>query len=57
LRHLFLVGEMSSSALNTVHNLHFYLDTMGRIRKAIEFGIFENFSREFLDSYSRRQPD
>ena len=57
LRHLFMTGEMSSGILNTVHNLHFYLDTMGRIRKAIEFGIFENFSREFLDGYSRRHPD
>jgi len=57
LRHLFMTGEMSSGILNTVHNLHFYLDTMGRIRKAIEFGIFENFAREFLDGYSRRHPD
>ena len=57
LRHLFMTGEMSSGILNTVHNLHFYLDTMGRIRKAIEFGIFENFAREFLDGYSRRNPD
>jgi queuine tRNA-ribosyltransferase len=57
LRHLFIVGEMSSGILNTVHNLHFYLDTMGRIRKAIEFGIFENFKRDFLDTYTRRQPD
>ena len=56
LRHLFMAGEMSAASLNTVHNLHFYLDTMGGIRKAIEFGIFENFTREFLDSYSRRQP-
>ncbi len=57
LRHLFMAGEMSSGILNTVHNLHFYLDTMGRIRKAIEFGIFEDFAREFLDAYSRRQHD
>jgi queuine tRNA-ribosyltransferase len=54
LRHLFMTGEMSSGILNTVHNLHFYLDTMRRIRKAIEFGIFEDFRREFLAAYSRR---
>ena len=52
LRHLFMVGEMASSILNTVHNLHFYLDTMGRIRNAIEFGIFGDFKREFLERYA-----
>jgi queuine tRNA-ribosyltransferase len=52
LRHLFQSGEMASGILNTVHNLHFYLDTMGRIRKAIEFGIFEDFMKEFLQMYS-----
>jgi queuine tRNA-ribosyltransferase len=56
LRHLYVAGEMSAAALNTVHNLHFYLDTMREIRKAIEFGRFDEFKREFLDSYSRRQP-
>ena len=57
LRHLFLAGEMAASALNTVHNLHFYLDTMREIRKAIEFGRFDTFAREFLDTYATRQPD
>ena len=52
LRHLFQSGEMASGILNTVHNLHFYLDTMERIRKAIEFGIFEDFMKEFLQTYS-----
>ena len=28
LRHLFLVGEMNAGTLNTLHNLHFYLDTL-----------------------------
>src|SRR5690606_20018536 len=35
LRHLFMAGEMSAAALNTVHNLYFYLDTMRAIGKAI----------------------
>ena len=52
LRHLFQSGEMASGILNTVHNLHFYLDTMKRIRDAIEFGIFEDFMKEFLQTYS-----
>jgi len=56
LRHLFLAGEMTASALNTLHNLHFYLDTMRGIRKAIEFGILDDFKRTFLETYSHQQP-
>jgi queuine tRNA-ribosyltransferase len=55
LRHLFMAGEMSAAALNTLHNLHFYLDTMRGIRKAIEFGTFESFRKAFLDTYSRQR--
>jgi queuine tRNA-ribosyltransferase len=56
LRHLFVSGEMTASTLNTLHNLHFYLDTMREIGKAIEFGIFDEFKRTFLETYSHRQP-
>ena len=48
LRHLFVAGEMGAAVLNTLHNLHFYLDTMRRIRNAIEFGTFAAFKQEFL---------
>ena len=54
LRHLFMVGEMTGSTLNTVHNLFFYLDTMRRIREAILFGRFEKLRQEFHQTYSRR---
>jgi queuine tRNA-ribosyltransferase len=53
LRHLFMAGEIASAALNTLHNLHFYLDTMRRIREAIVFGTFERFRQEFLQTFSR----
>ena len=43
LRHLFAAGEIAASTLNTLHNLHFYLDTLRRIREAIVFGRFESF--------------
>jgi queuine tRNA-ribosyltransferase len=43
IRHLFVVGEMLAGILATQHNLHFYLDTMRKIRQAIESGQFENF--------------
>ena len=41
LRHLYLAGEMTAGALNTLHNLTFYLDTMKRIREAIKLGTFD----------------
>jgi queuine tRNA-ribosyltransferase len=43
LRHLYSSGEALASILNTHHNLHFYLDTMGKIREAIRFGKLESF--------------
>jgi queuine tRNA-ribosyltransferase len=57
LRHLFMAGEISAFALNTLHNLTFYLDTMERIRHAIAFRTFDTFRQEFLGSVSRLPPD
>jgi queuine tRNA-ribosyltransferase len=57
LRHLHLAGEMAGGALNTLHNLAFYLDTMRRIREAITFGTFDTFRQEFLRSVSRLPVD
>ena len=57
LRHLHLSGEMTAAALNTLHNLTFYLDTMKRIREAIAFGTFDAFRQEFLRSVSRPAHD
>ncbi|MEK6411123.1 MAG: hypothetical protein AABN34_29730, partial [Acidobacteriota bacterium] len=53
-RHLFLAGEITASTLNTLHNLHFYLDTMRRIRDAIAFGTFDEFRQTFHRTFSRR---
>ena len=52
LRHLYMAGEMSAGALNTLHNLRFYLDTMRRIRDAIVFQTFDSFRQDFLRSTS-----
>jgi len=57
LRHLFLAGEMTAATLNTLHNLHFYLDTMRRIRESVTFGRFESFRLAFHQSFSRRPVD
>jgi queuine tRNA-ribosyltransferase len=40
LRHLFVSGEPLAGALNTLHNLGFYLDTMRSVRHAISLGDF-----------------
>jgi queuine tRNA-ribosyltransferase len=53
LRHLYMAGEMAAGALNTLHNLTFYLDLMRSIREAIAFRTFENFRQEFVRSVSR----
>ena len=57
LRHLYLAGEMSAAALNTLHNLSFYLDTMQRIRDAIAFQSFDTFRQGFLRSAARLSLD
>jgi queuine tRNA-ribosyltransferase len=57
LRHLYSAGEINASTLNTLHNLHFYLDTMRRIRDAIAFGRFESFRLAFLERLSRPAAD
>jgi queuine tRNA-ribosyltransferase len=57
LRHLYMAGEMTAGALNTLHNLSFYLDTMRRIRDAISFRTFDRFRQEFLRSVSRLSLD
>jgi queuine tRNA-ribosyltransferase len=54
LRHLFVAKEMTGGTLNTLHNLYFYLDTMGRVREAIVFGTFEKFRQEFHRIFASR---
>jgi queuine tRNA-ribosyltransferase len=54
LRHLFLAGEINASTLNTLHNLHFYVDTLRRIRESIAFGRFDDFRVLFHQSLSRQ---
>ena len=54
LRHLFMSNEIASATLNSLHNLHFYLDTMRGVRAAIERGVFESFRQEFVRRASGR---
>ena len=53
LRHLFKAGEMLSAMLLSNHNLHFLVNMMKNIRKAIEEGRFTEYKKEFYDKYGR----
>ena len=53
LRHLYKSNEILSSMLLTNHNLHFLVNTMGKIRKAIEEDRFLEYNKEFYDSYGK----
>jgi len=54
LRHLASTGEMLGATLGSMHNLCFYLDIMEAMRKAIEFGSFEEFRQNFHRTFSRQ---
>lgn len=47
LRHLYKSRELLSYRLNTIHNLHYYLSLMAKMRKAIEQDRFAEFKKEF----------
>ncbi len=47
LRHLDRCGEMLGPRLATLHNLHYYLDLMARMRTAIAAGTFAGFRADF----------
>ncbi len=47
LRHLYKSRELLSYRLNTIHNLHFYLDLIERMREAINQDSFMQFKKEF----------
>ena len=47
LRHLDTCGEILGSRLNTIHNLHYYLDLMRQLRSAIAGGRLAAFVAEF----------
>jgi queuine tRNA-ribosyltransferase len=51
LRHLFMSREILASILNTIHNIHFYLDFMTKIRYAIKSQKFIEFKENFLALY------
>jgi queuine tRNA-ribosyltransferase len=53
LHHLHRVGEILGAQLNTIHNLHYYLELMGEIRASIEAHEFEAFRKRFHENRAR----
>jgi queuine tRNA-ribosyltransferase len=51
IRHLIKAEEILGLRLITIHNLHFYLNLMQRIRDAIEMGTFAQFREKFVTGY------
>lgn len=51
LRHLYKSNEILSSILLSEHNLHFLINTMGKIRKSIEEDRFLEYKKEFYSKY------
>ncbi|WP_409521209.1 tRNA guanosine(34) transglycosylase Tgt [Methylomonas sp. MO1] len=56
LKHLDKCKEMLGSRLNTIHNLHYYLELMQGLRDAIENQTFDTFVAEFYDQRDSRSP-
>ncbi len=55
IRHLLNVKEILGLRLVSWHNLHFYLDLMRQVRRAIQEERFQEFRREFSANY--REPN
>lgn len=51
LRHLYMAGEILASRLNTLHNLHFYLDFIRQIRHSIARNSLLEFRNKFLAAF------
>jgi len=53
LRHLYLSREILAYRLNTIHNIHYYINLMGEMRNAIMNDAFDDFRKNF---YEQRTP-
>ncbi len=53
LRHLYILKEINAAILNSIHNTHFYLDFISKIRYAIRYASFKEFKKDFLTKYKK----
>lgn len=55
LHHLQKVNEILGARLNTIHNLHYYLNLMKEIREALDQGNFEAWCKKFAEDRAAEQ--
>jgi queuine tRNA-ribosyltransferase len=55
LRHLYERQEISSAILNTIHNLHFYLDIFQKIRQAIQSKTFLQLKKNIINKKEEKE--
>ena len=52
IRHLCIAGEYLAGQMASFHNLHFYLDTMRKVRSAIKENSFDKYKKAFYNDYT-----
>ena len=52
LRHLYITREILAYRLNSIHNVHYYVNLVKTMRQAIVAGTFDDFKKEF---YSKQE--
>jgi len=52
LRHLLIENETLAMRLTTIHNVHFLIDLMAKIRENIKNGTFTKFKKDFLKNWA-----
>jgi queuine tRNA-ribosyltransferase len=55
LRHLFNSDEILGLRLVSLHNVHFFLELLRKIREAIQQDRFLKFKKEFLNRYNNKE--
>ena len=50
LRHLYERDEITAAVLNTIHNLHFYLDIFRKIRHSIASNSFDSLKKSLISN-------
>ena len=55
LHHLFERNEITAAVLNTIHNLHFYLDIFRQIRHSIQSHTFDSLKKSLISNASQKE--
>jgi len=55
LRHLFERDEITAAVLNTIHNLHFYLDIFRKIRHSILSNSFDLLKKSLIINVAQKE--